>query len=45
MASVEPKPLFASIVVVVLLVLIFVSNYFGPRSIPDRILGTAVVVK
>ena len=44
-ASVEPKPLFASIAVMALLVLIFVSNFFGPRSIPDRILGTAVVAK
>ncbi len=45
MASVEPNPLFASIAVLLLLVLIFVSNYFGPRSIPDRMLGTAVVAK
>ncbi len=44
-ASVEPRPLLASIAVVVLFFLIFVSNFFGPRGIPDRILGTAVVAK
>ena len=45
MASVEPRTLVASLAVVVLLALILVSNFLGPRSLPDRILGTAVVAK
>ena len=42
---VEPQPLLAFAAMVVIIALIVVSNFVGLRSIPDRILGTAVVSK